>query len=155
LPAGAAHLEDERRFRPCGGDQGRQMIGAEERLAIEEDEDIMHPQTGGLGRRPSGDFTDDQPCPLREDEMIAEERGDRHQGHARHGGVAFGGGDLSRGPEVGSGGLGGPCTRRRRQPEERGSQAREGDRDPAGTSGVHRDGVRGAVGRHDVDRLGV
>jgi hypothetical protein len=43
LPAGAAHLEDERRFGPRGGDQGCEMIGAEERLAVEEDEDIMHP----------------------------------------------------------------------------------------------------------------
>jgi hypothetical protein len=131
------------------------MIGAKERLAVEEDEDIMHPQTGGLGRRPGGDFSDDKPCPLREDEMIAEQRGDRRQGQARHEGVVFGGGDLPRWPEIGSGGLGGPGTRQSSDPKERGSQACEGDRDPAGTSGVHRDGVRGAVGRHDVDRLGV
>ena len=61
--------------------------------------------------------------------MIAEQRGDRHQGHDRHGGVAFGGGDLPRWPEVGSGWLGGPCTHRRSQPEERGSQACEGELD--------------------------
>jgi hypothetical protein len=131
LPAGAAHLEEERRFRPRGGDQRRKMIGAEKRLPVQEDEEIMHPQTGRLGRRPGGDFTDNQPCPLREHEMSAEQRWDRHQGHPRHGGGAFGGGDLPRRPEVGSGGLGAPCTRQSSEPEEHGSQARDGDRDPA------------------------
>jgi hypothetical protein len=72
-------------------------------------------------------------------------------GHARHEGVGCGCGDLPGGAEIGSRWL--ACDRAvrcRDHPHQRREAMRADDGNPGGTSGVHRDGVRGAVGRLGV-----